>query len=54
MTLAAGNGDLGEVRWTVILYWVVMIILAVASINSQLQDRKMNLEAYEYKFNANT
>lgn len=34
--LTSGNGDLGEVKWTVILYWALMGLLALASIHSQL------------------
>lgn len=52
LVMASENGDLSEVRWTVILYWVVMGLLAIATINSQLADRKQHLEAYDYKFNS--
>ena len=34
--MASENGDLAEVRWTVILYWIVMALLAVSSMHSQL------------------
>lgn len=49
VVLASGNGDLGEVKWTVILYWVLMGVLAIASIHAQLTDRTLHLEAEKYK-----
>ena len=35
-----------------ILYWVLMILLALISIKTQLNDRTLNLEAYAYKRNS--
>jgi hypothetical protein len=31
------------------LFWVLMILTALGSINAQLKARTMNLEAYSYK-----
>ena len=48
--MATNNGDLGEIKWTMILFWVIMVIFAMSSINAQLKDRRQHLEAYQYKF----
>ena len=50
--LATNNGDIGEIKWTVILFWILMILLAIGSINAQLKDRTQHLEAYAYKKNS--
>ena len=34
VVLATSNGDIGEVKWTMILYWVLMILLALFSIKT--------------------
>ena len=54
MVMATQNGDIAEVTWTVYLFWALMIILAGASVRSQFKDRREHLEAYAYKFHANT
>jgi len=54
VVFATQNGDIGEVRWTVYLYWGLMVIAAGASIFLQFRDRKQHLEAYAYKFHSNT
>ena len=54
VVLATQNGDIGEVRWTVYLYWALVVIAAGASIFLQYKDRKQHLEAYAYKFRSNT
>jgi hypothetical protein len=54
VVMATQNGDIAEVPWTVYLFWALMVILAGASIRSQFKDRKEHLEAYSYKFHANT
>ena len=54
VVLATQNGDIGEVRWTVYLYWALVVIAAGASIFLQYKDRKLHLEAYSYKFHCNT
>ena len=51
VVLATQNGDLGEIRWTMFLYWAFMILLAAISIHAQLKDRAEHLEAYSYKKN---
>ena len=48
--MATNNGDLGEIKWTTILFWVLMILLAIGSIKAQLDDRHLHLEAYKYKY----
>jgi len=53
VVLASNNGDLGEVRWTQMLFWILMILLAVGSIKAQLDDRRTHLEAYKYKSHDN-
>ena len=30
--LATNNGDLADIQWTMILYWVLMILMAIGSI----------------------
>ena len=52
VVLATTNGDIGDIKWTMILYWVLMVLLALISINAQLKDRRLNLEAYAYKKNS--
>jgi len=47
--LAGENGDLGEVKWTQMLFWILMVLLAFGSVKAQLDDRKTHLEAYKYK-----
>ena len=54
VVLATQNGDIGEVRWTVYLYWALVVIAAGASIFLQYIDRKQHLEAYAYKFHSYT
>ena len=49
--LASQNGDITEVKWTMYVYWALMIIMAFGSINAQLSDRNQHLEAYTYKKN---
>lgn len=39
VVLATSNGDIGEIKWTQILFWILMILLALGSINAQLKDR---------------
>ena len=53
VVMASNNGDIGEVRWTVWLYWVCMVLLLLISIKAQFEDRKTHLEAYQYKFHNN-
>ena len=48
IVMASENGDLGEVRWTMYLYWVLMILMAIASIKMQLEDRQVRLNAFKY------
>ena len=48
--MATNNGDIGEVKWTTMLYWILMLLLAIGSIKAQLDDRKLHLEAYQYKY----
>ena len=48
--MATNNGDHGEIKWTTILFWVLMILLAIGSIKAQLDDRHLHLEAYKYKY----
>ena len=30
--LATNNGDLGEIKWTMILYWILMVLMAISGI----------------------
>ena len=48
--LAAGNGDLGQVRWTTFIFWALMIIIALVAIKVQLDNRTQALDAFQYKF----
>ena len=50
MILAAGNGDLGQVRWTTFIFWALMIIIALVAIKVQLDNRSQALDAFQYKF----
>jgi hypothetical protein len=52
--LATSNGDLSELKWAMYLYWILMVLMAMGSIWAQLKDRREHLEAYAYKFHANT
>ena len=48
--MAAGNGDLGQVRWTTFLFWALMVIIAIVAIKVQMDNRSTALDAFQYKF----
>lgn len=47
--MGSSNGDLGEMRWSTYLFWVLMVLLAIVSIKAQLDDRALRLTVIERK-----
>ena len=53
VVLASQGGDINEIRWTMWLFWILMALCAIGSIQMQLNDRATNLNAYKYKHHNN-
>ena len=47
--MAAGNGDISQVRGWTFFFWALMIIIALVAIKVQLDNRSTNLDAFQYK-----
>ena len=51
IVMATSNGDIGEVRWSLIFFWALMVILAFVGAQAQLKDRQLHLNAFTLKHN---
>ena len=49
VAMATNNGDIHEMRLSMYFFWVLMVLLAAGSIKAQLNDRKLHIEAYNFK-----
>ena len=45
LILASQNSDLSELKWTMILFWILMGLMALASINIQFKSRAEHLKS---------
>jgi len=43
------NGELGDLRWTTYIFWLLMVLVAIVSIKVQLENRSLALSAIERK-----
>ena len=49
LVMASQQGELGQVKWSMWLYWILMFICILGGLNYQLDDRRKHMEAYKFK-----
>ena len=49
VVMAGQNGELGQVKWTMYIFWIAMVLMAIIGMNVQISQRNELLNAQKMK-----